>query len=145
MTTTSYFSFRWIITKSNISGAKWSRNCSHMQSNWVRTEFLLGLLLLILQFSAGNSLIFSVRFYLLLDVFLFIFIWSLKCLLCTSIFGFPIPFGIFKIFLMLHFYIIHWNILEFRNTPGSWVIVYFYYLVYELFTWNLQDHWERWR
>ena len=54
-------------------------------------------------------------FFLLLCVFLFIFRWSLNCLY----FGFPIPFGIFRIFLLLHFYIIHWNIPQWTNWVRS--------------------------
>jgi len=57
------------VNKSNITGGKWSRRCFPLRSNWVRTQFLMGFLLLTLQFSAAKSLILSVMFFLLLDVF----------------------------------------------------------------------------
>ena len=108
----------WIITMSNIAGAKGSRNCSHMRSNWVRTQFLIGFLLLNLQFSASNSLIFSVWSYLLLDVFLFIFIWSLKCLY----FDIRLPHTIWYLQNLLNVTFIHNTLKYTRIQKHTWII-----------------------
>ena len=108
----------WIITKSNIAGARWSRNCSHMRSNWVRTQFLIGFLLLNLQFSASNSLFFSVRSYLLLDVFLFIFIWSLKCLY----FDIRLPHTIWYLQNLLNVTFIHNTLKYTRIQKHTWIM-----------------------
>jgi hypothetical protein len=111
-------SYLWIITKSNIAGAKCSRNCSHMRINWVRTQFLIGFLLLNLQFSACNSLIFSVRSYLLLDVFLFIFIWSLKCLY----FDIRLPHTIWYLQNLLNVTFIHNTLKYTRIHKHTWIM-----------------------
>ena len=105
------------VNKSNITGAKWSRSYFPLRNNWVRIQFLMWFLLLNLQFSAAKSLIRSVMFsYYWMSFSSFCFgHW----IVCTSIFGFLIPFDIFKLFLMLHFYITHWNILQWTNWGRS--------------------------
>ena len=45
----SFMNYHHIFNKSNITGAKWSRGCFTLRSNWVRTHFLMGFLLLNLQ------------------------------------------------------------------------------------------------
>ena len=104
----SFMNYHHIFNKSNITGARWSRGCFSLRSNWVRTQFLMGFLLLSLQ-------LFNFLCHVFPIIFLLIFRWSLNCLY----FGLPIPFGIFKIFLMLHFWIIHWNIPQWTNWVRS--------------------------
>ena len=116
VTTTSYFPLLWII-KSNISGAKWNRNCLHMRSNWVRTQFLMGFLLLNLQFSVGNSLIFSVMFPIM-DIFLFIFIWSLNCLY----FEIRLPYTIWYLQNLLNVTFLHNKLKYTRIQKYTWIM-----------------------